>query len=164
MLALSRIFLRPKEMWVGCGLHLVCWAGRIIIYNMKFMCLADIISFCILEYRSVLTCPPTMRTNTSRWSCSFSDLAWKEKHFCDVENLKKYGHGELTRMSPLAVVHGKGSYIIVMYVLIMIYICKKHFLSVPRQGMSNSTSKIMLPNISLRIRYHWNHELRTSVR
>ena len=126
-----------------------------VYYNMKSVCWYIILSFRILESRSALTCHPTMRTNISRWSCSFSDLAWKEKHFCDVENLKKHGHGKFIHMRPLELPIEKGGHIIdVCTVLIMIFVCKKRFLSFPRQGMSTFISKIMLPNISPQIGYH----------
>lgn len=46
----------------------------------------------ILETNSIIT--PTMRTNLSRWTCSFSDLAWKEEHFEAVENMRQHGYSK----------------------------------------------------------------------
>ncbi|KAF8428106.1 hypothetical protein EV426DRAFT_326594 [Tirmania nivea] len=49
----------------------------------------------VSEQSSALTCRPKMRTNVSRWTCSFSDLNWKEKHFQNVKEMQDHGYDSL---------------------------------------------------------------------
>ncbi|KAF8472827.1 hypothetical protein BDZ91DRAFT_715866 [Kalaharituber pfeilii] len=55
----------------------------------------------VREQSSNLTCPPNMRTNLSRWTCSFSDFAWREDHIENFEILKQSGQDDLP-IFPLA--------------------------------------------------------------